>query len=297
MIENSSRIYIERASDQGKGNFYPPEQAKISVFDVGLQRGYGVFEVMRTYQGQPFRLEDHIDRLFSSAKAIKLDLPWDKKTLVKKVHKVLCATEEKELSLKLMVTGGEERGRMEPADPNLVIFSKPLSPYPDSLYAEGAKVITTQKTPFLPAVKSLNYLHSFIARREAYDQSAHETLFLDQEGYVLEGTTSNIFVVRGNSTLLTPEEDILPGVTRKFVIEIASLLQLEVQQRKIPFSELFQAQELFLTSTVREIMPVVKVDGREIGSGLPGEITGGLLNKYRELAPEHCADPSGISQA
>lgn len=277
------KIFIEQAFQKGKGKLYSKDQAKISVYDVGLQRGFGVFETLRSYDGKLFRLPEHLDRLVCSAAGIGLKMPWDKRELERRMKAVLKKSGFEQASVRVIVTGGQEQGLMEPADPTLVIICGPLHTYSESLYKQGVKVVTFKTEPFLPRVKTLDYLEGFIAVNQARERGAHEALFCDKHASVLEGATSNFFIVKGK-TLITPKENILLGITRGVVLEIAKKSKkLKVKERKLSLKEVYQAEEAFLTSTGREIMPVVKINHQSVGSGKPGKVTRALHKKFKEL--------------
>jgi len=283
-MSDDSMIYIEKADEQ-EGSFYSKDEAKISVFDVGLQRAYGVFETLRTYNEEIFRLDDHIERLIYSAQEIDLEIPWSEEDFKEKIKDTLRQSDLGESTIRIIITGGKEEGHMEPEKPVLIITAGELHEYPEEFYKKGVKVISFTGERFLPQIKSINYLPSFAALNEARKKEAHEALFCPNK-FVLEGSTSNFFIVDNDATLITPEQEILPGVTREFVIEIAEDSGIEVKQRELPLKEVYESEEAFITSTSREILPVVKIDNKEIGSGKPGEITKLLLKRFRKKVNE-----------
>ncbi|MEF8847307.1 MAG: aminotransferase class IV [Candidatus Paceibacterota bacterium] len=272
-----SKVYIEKSSHKEKGKVYPEEQAKVSVFDVGFQRGIGIFETLRTYNGKFFKIDDHLSRLLESAQSLGLEHPWSKSELKERMITTLNKTELDEASSRIIITGGEDQGLMEPEDPVLIITIKELHEYPDEFYQEGVKAITVDGKRSFPDAKTLDYLTGFRAVKKARDEDAHEAIYTDQ-GKALEGTTSNIFAVKDN-IIVTPAEGILPGITRSFVIEIAK--DYRVEERNLPLSALYGSDEVFLTSTHREILPVTQVDEHEI-SEEPGSVTKELMKKFEE---------------
>ena len=277
IIKMMSKIYIEKSSQKEKGKVYPAEQAKISVFDVGFQRGIGVFETLRTYNGKFFKMDEHLNRLLESAQSLALDHSWSKSELEERMITTLEKTNLDEATCRIIITGGQDQGLMEPEDPELVIIIKGLHEYPDSFYEEGVKTITVDAKREFPDAKALNYLVGYKSVRKARAQDAHEAIY-SHEGKVLEGTTSNLFAVKDN-IIVTPAEGVLPGITRNFVIDIAEGYQVE--KRALPLSALYSSDEVFLTSTHREILPVRQVDEHEISDG-PGAVTKDLMEKFRE---------------
>lgn len=281
-MPKQAKVFIEKATKKGEGKIFPKAKAKISVDDVGLQRGFGVFETLRTYDGEVFQLDNHLQRLLNSAAGIGLDMPWDKGEFEKRIKVVLKKSEFEEQTIRVIVTGGQEQGLMEPADPTLIVICGPLHTYAGKLYKQGAKIVTFETDPFLPRVKSIDYLERFIAVKKARKRGAHEVLFCDKDACVLEGTTSNFFIIK-DKKLITPEENILLGITRGFVLEIAEeSKKLKVEERKLPLKEVYKADEAFLTSTGREIMPVVKINHQNVASGKPGKVTQALHKKFKK---------------
>lgn len=283
-MASNIKAFLERASNKGEGKLYTKEEAKISVQDVGFQRGFGVFETMRSYNGKLFRLEEHVERLVDSADRLGLKFSWSKNELTKRIQ----LTVEKndmldELSMRVIISGGKDQGHMEVGDPVLIIIPSELTVYPSELYQEGVGVISVQGRRFLPEVKSLDYLEGVLAVRQARERGAHEALYCTKEGNVLEATTSNFFIIK-DKTLITPKEGILRGVTRKAVLEITLGSQLDVEQREVSLEETYRADEAFLTSTHRELLPVVQVNHKKIGEGKPGKVTNALLSKFRDKA-------------
>lgn len=273
-----SKVYLEKSSHKEKGKVYPGDQAKVSVFDVGFQRGVGVFETLRTYRGKLFKLDEHLNRLLESAQALGLEHPWSKSELEERTITTLDKTDLEQATARIILTGGEDRGLMEPEDPRLIITVKDLHQYPESFYREGVKVVTVEGKRIFPDAKTLNYLSGFQGVRKARDKDAHEAVYCRQ-GKVLEGTTSNIFAVK-DDIIVTPAQEILPGITRSFVIELAER-DYQVEQRELPLSALYGSDEVFLTSTHREILPVRQVDEQSIGDQ-PGPVTQHLLETFRE---------------
>jgi len=275
------------------GKFHEKQDAKISVFDHGLLYGDGVFEGIRSYNRLVFKLKEHIDRLFESAHSIMLNIPLNREQMIKAVIATLKANGLADAYIRLVVTRGEGDLGLDPrkctAGATVIIIADKIKLYPEKLYKEGLEIITvpTLRNPpeaVNPQIKSLNYLNNILAKIEATNSGYEEAIMLDSLGYVAECTGDNIFIVRDNH-LYTPPQCMgsLRGITRDALMEIARKNRNPVHEHVLTRHELFISDECFLTGTAAEIVPVVKVDGRVIGSGKPGKITLGLMKKFREL--------------
>jgi branched-chain amino acid aminotransferase len=275
------------------GKFYDKSQAKVSVFDHGLLYGDGVFEGIRSYNRLVFKLKEHIDRLFESAKSIMLEIPLAKEELVKVVVKTLKENKLKDAYIRLIVTRGEGDLGLDPrkcrGQATIIIIADKITLYPDKFYKEGLSIITVPTVRNLPEavnpqIKSLNYLNNILAKIEAVNAGCDEAIMLDSLGFVAECTGYNIFVVKGRH-LYTPPQCMgtLRGITRDSVIEISRKSKIPVHEHVITRHEVYISDECFLTGTAAEIIPVVKVDGRVIGDGKPGKVTLTLIRKFKEL--------------
>ncbi len=280
------KIYIN-------GKFYDKENAKISVFDHGFLYGDGVFEGIRSYNRIVFKLKEHIDRLFESAHSIMLKIPLSKDELVKAVVKTLKTNALSDAYIRLVVTRGEGDLGLDPrkckSGAAIIIITDKVSLYPEKFYKEGLSIITVPTVRNLPEavnpqIKSLNYLNNILAKIEAANVGYEEAIMLDSLGYVAECTGDNIFIVK-RKNLYTPPQCMgsLRGITRDAVIEIAEKNNIAIHEHVLTRHELFISDECFLTGTAAEIIPVVKVDGRVIGTGLPGELTLELMKKFKEM--------------
>ncbi|MFZ4849175.1 MAG: aminotransferase class IV [Caldilinea sp.] len=251
------------------GRFLPAAQAALGVDDLGLVRGYGVFEVLRTYGVRPFGLRAHLERLQRSAAQIELALPGSLEEIGQIVEATLAQNDGCDVTARVIVTGGSSGTFLMPEDrPSLLVMVEPVRPFPESLYQTGASLITVDLPRFMPTVKSLNYVTAIRGQRRAKQAGAVEALYCDPQGWLSECTTSNLFLVRGDQ-LITPTGEVLPGITRAAVLELAADL-LEVVERPVHCSELAQADELFITSTTKEILPIVRVDDQTIAAGRVG---------------------------
>jgi branched-chain amino acid aminotransferase len=280
------KIYIS-------GKFYDKDDAKISVYDHGFLYGDGVFEGLRSYGGKVFRMEQHLKRLWDSAKAIWLEIPISRQNLAEAINETLRINKIADGYIRLVVTrGGGELG-LDPnrtSDPQVVIIADTIKLYPEELYRQGLEIVTvnTQRNhpaALSPRIKSLNYLNNILAKIEGLQAGCIEALMLNHKGEVAECTGDNIFLVR-DGVLLTPPNDagILEGVTRGAVIELARAAGREVREVALTKHDVYIADECFLTGTAAEVIPVVKVDSRTIGSGTPGPITRELKEQFHKLA-------------
>ncbi len=263
------------------GSFVSSDQAVIPVDDLAVLRGYGVFDLVRTYGGKPFFLVEHIERLRHSAAEIGLHFPWTSKALINIVRETLAKNSYGESNIRIVATGGSSPDFMTPQDkPRLLVLVSPVPVLPEAWYSNGVKIITRLTERFKPGVKSINYIPATVALQEARQKGAVEALYLDRQDFVLEGTTSNIFAFRGKD-LITPGRDILSGITRQVVIDVARE-HFNVQIRDISRQELLTADEVFITGTNKGLVPVIQVDAATIGNGRPGPLTRQLIKKLAE---------------
>ncbi len=284
----SRQIYIS-------GKFVPQVDAKISVFDHGLLYGDGVFEGLRSYRGKVFRLEEHIRRLYESAKAIWLEIPMSQKEMCDAVNQSVQLNKIDDGYIRLVVTRGAGTLGLDPnrcSNPQVIIIADAISLYPKELYEKGLEIITVSvqrnhPAALSPRIKSLNYLNNILAKIEGLQAGCIEALMLNHKGEVAECTGDNVFLVR-QGVLQTPplEAGILEGVTREAVIEIARAAGIEVREMPLTKHDVYIADECFLTGTAAEIIPVVKVDSRTIGAGKPGPMTRDLEQRFKKLTQE-----------
>jgi branched-chain amino acid aminotransferase len=281
----SLKIYID-------GKYYDKQDAKISVYDHGLLYGDGVFEGMRSYGGRVFRLNEHIDRLWDSAQAIWLKIPMTKAEMIKAVNDTLALNEIKDGYVRLIVTRGVGTLGLDPnkcVTPSIIVIADHIALYPDELYQKGLEIVTVS-VPRVPAaalsprIKSLNYLNNILAKIEGMQAGCVEALMLNHKGELAECTGDNIFLVRAGR-ISTPPVDagILEGITRDAVIGLAKELGVEVCEVALTKYDAYVADEIFLTGSAAELIPVVKLDGRTIGDGRPGPMTRKLTARFKEL--------------
>lgn len=281
----SIQVYID-------GQFYPKHEAKISVFDHGFLYGDGVFEGIRAYNGRVWKLTEHLDRLYASAKSLWLEIPVSWQEMEEVVLETCRRNNLKDAYIRLVVSRGYGDLGLDPRKcprPTIVCIADTISLYPEEVYTEGMKVVSvsTRRNPadtLSPQIKSLNYLTGIMAKISAVTLGYPEVIMLNKEGYVCEGTGDNIFIVRGGK-LITPAKHlgILPGITRDAVIDMARELAIPVEEGVFTLHDLYTADECFLTGTAAEVVPVVQADARSIGNGEPGALTNRLIRRFREL--------------
>src|SRR5262249_15468669 len=280
-----TKIYIN-------GKLYDKNDAKISVYDHGLLYGDGVFEGIRVYNGKVFRLKEHIDRLYESALSIWLEIPLTREQMTEAVNHTVKLNNKKEGYIRLVVTRGAGSVRYDPrkpTDPQVIIIVDDISLYPPEFYEHGLEIVTAatirnHPNAVNPRIKSLNYLNNILAKIEGIRAGCVEALMLNHKGEVSECTGDNVFLVK-RGVLFTPPPDagILEGVTRGAIIELAEAAKISVRQVTLTRHDVYVADECFLTGTAAEVIPVVKCDGRPIGTGKPGPITRQLREAFLKL--------------
>jgi branched-chain amino acid aminotransferase len=274
------------------GKFVPEEEAVVSVFDHGLLYGDGVFEGIRAYNNRVFKLTEHINRLYDSAHTISLEIPLEPKEMHEVILETCRRNNLKNGYIRPVVTRGVGDLGLDPRKcprPTIFCISDSIQLYPEELYQKGLTLITVATRQNLsealnPRVKSLNYLNNILAKIEANLFNVPEAVMLNQEGYVAEASGDNIFIVK-DGILITPPSyaGILEGVTRNTVIELARAKGIKVKESLFTRHDIYNAAECFLTGTAAEVIPAVKLDGRLIGNGYPGEITKELITAFRQL--------------
>jgi branched-chain amino acid aminotransferase len=280
------KIYID-------GVFYPEADAKISVFDHGLLYGDGIFEGIRFYNGRVFRLEEHLERLWDSAKAIRLTIPI---TLDEMREATLETIRQNNLTdgyIRLLVTRGKGNLGLSPdrcPKASVIIIADKIQLYPVEKYAQGMVMVTcatrrAAPAALLPAVKSLNYLNNVMAKVEATHAGADEGLMLNEQGYVAECTGDNIFVIKKGAVTTPPVyAGALCGITRNVVFEICADLGIPIREAEMTRYDIYTADECFLTGTAAEVIAAIELDTRPIGDGKPGALTGRIIARFREIA-------------
>jgi branched-chain amino acid aminotransferase len=282
------KIYVD-------GKLYGKDDAKVSVFDHGFLYGDGVFEGIRAYDGNVFRLKDHIDRLYTSAKTIALEIPLTPEQMTQAVVETVAANDKRDAYVRLVVSRGPGDLGIDPGNcskPTVVIICAEIKLYPKELYESGASIVTSsvRRIPIQcldPRIKSLNYLNNIMAKLDARRAGALEAVMLNHQGRVAECTADNIFFLAGG-VLKTPDlmNGALPGITRATVLEIGRAMSMPTEEGNYGLHDLYNADEVFLTGTGAEIMPVISVDGRTVGTGKPGATTKKLLDAFRKRRSE-----------
>jgi branched-chain amino acid aminotransferase len=261
------------------GEYRYPGQAMVPVNDLGLIRGYGVFDYLRTYRKEPFRINDYLERLRNSANEFNLPLPSNDNIISVVKELIRRADPPGDVGIRLVLTGGTSADGMTVQKPSFIITIEKLFLPAEDLFSKGVKLLTYQYKRELPHLKTTNYQNIIRHTKLKEDNKAFDLLYHDH-GYLLETSRNNFFIIKGNK-LITPKEDVLHGITRKTVIELAEG-KFETEERKITIEELSEADEAFITGTTKKILPVVQINDLQIGNGMPGKntlILMDLLNK------------------
>jgi branched-chain amino acid aminotransferase len=256
------------------GNIVDLNTVIISPNDLGFLRGYGVFDAMRTFKGKPFLLDQHWERLLNSAKELNIEVPISKEEFLNIIESLLKKNNFEDVSIKTVLTGGfSENGITMNGNPTILIVIDDISIFTPAkeLFKKGAKVITLEFKRFLPKAKTLNYIAAIKEQEKKNEADAQEIIYINNET-VLEGATSNIFIVKDNK-IITADDNILMGTTRNFVIDLAKKNNFEIEERSVATEELFSADESFITGTYKWVLPITSVDGKKIGSGSVGMVT------------------------
>ncbi|GEK31130.1 branched chain amino acid aminotransferase [Kurthia zopfii] len=274
------------------GQLVKKEDAKISVYDHGLLYGDGIFEGIRVYNGNVFRLKEHLIRLYESAKSILLTIPYTIEEITEIVLKTIRANELQSAYIRLVVTRGVGDLGIDPfacKNASVIVIAEPLNLFPPELYETGIKIVSAssrrnRSDVISPKTKSLNYLNNVLVKIEANLAGVPEALMMNTDGYVAEGSADNIFIVKGNE-LITPPGYIgaLEGITRNAVLEVACKKGYDAKEGVFTRHDVYVADEVFLTGTAAEVIAVIEVDGRQIGTGIPGTITNKILAGFREI--------------
>lgn len=279
------KIYID-------GQHVPEDEAKISVFDHGLLYGDGIFEGIRFYNGRVFKLDDHLDRLWDSARAICLEIPLSRSEMEAALLETIRLNDLRDGYIRLVVTRGKGNLGLSPdrcPRASVIIIAATIQLYPEEKYRTGMVMITcatrrTSPAALSPAVKSLNYLNNIMAKIEANHAKADEGLMLNEEGYVAECTGDNIFIVKRGLILTPPiSAGSLRGITRQAVLDICAEFGLRVEEAQLTRYDIYTAEECFLTGTAAEVIAAIELDTRKIGSGQPGPLTDRIIARFREL--------------
>lgn len=266
------------------GEILPLSQAKVGVYDIGILRGFGIYEAMTTYGRRPFMIADHMARFRASTKRLSLTIPASDEQISGVIATLIDAnvSQGKEAVIRFIITGGQAIGGIEydEAKPTFYILVEELQPLPESTYEKGCTVTVHEHLRQIPECKTIDYLEAVLLQKERREAGALEILYTYQ-GNVLECATSNFFIVK-NGRIITSKDQILHGITRKVAIDVAKK-EFPVEERVVSLEELYDADEAFLTSSFKEVVPVVAVGGRQIGSGVPGPASKRTLELFREF--------------
>jgi branched-chain amino acid aminotransferase len=278
------------------GRLHDKDDAKISVYDHGLLYGDGVFEGIRVYNGRIFECEAHIDRLWASAKAVRMTIPLSREQVRSAMEETIKANNFRDCYIRLVVTRGVGYLGLNPnkcPKPTVIVITDTIDMYPKEMYEKGMTVITASvirnhPNALSPRIKSLNYLNNILAKIEAVDAGVPEAIMLNHDGNVAECTADNIFIVRGG-VVLTPgtADGILEGITRKVIIELCRAHNVPIQEKTLQRHDVYVADECFLTGSAAEVIPVTRIDGRTIGSGDPGPVTRKLMEIFHRHVREY----------
>jgi len=277
------------------GEFVDSEKAVLSVNDMAILRGYGIFDFMRTYNKRPFHLEDHIRRLVNSGSHVGLTLPCTEEELFDIVMETLERNDYPESNVRIVFTGGISPDSVTPqGNGKLVVMVTPKHDLPEWWYTEGAKIITVDVERYIPEAKSTNYMNAVLAQQEAKKKDAIESVYVDRDGRVLEGTTTNIFLYIDNQWV-TPDKGILHGITRSVILDLMKDSS-SVVLRDLSREDLARAEEIFITASNKEVVPVVQVDDLTIGSGKVGEKTREIMNLFRDFTTSYGRESSRTAE-
>ena len=276
------------------GKYVSKEDAKISVFDHGFLYGDGAFEGIRSYNRLVFRLAEHIDRLYETTHTLMIEIPMTKEQMIQSIVDTLLQNNLDNAYIRVIVTRGEGDLGLDPrkcfGNPGVIIITDKITLYPEELYRNGMAIITVptlrnHPEALNPQLKSLNYLNNILAKIEANNAGFCEAIMLDNQGYVAECTGDNIFMMK-NGVLSTPATGRLKGITRDVALELADKNNITTREGFLTRHEIYNADECFLTGTAAEIIPVVKVDGRLIADGKPGQFTQKLIQQFKEVTAQ-----------
>ncbi|MBX3719894.1 MAG: aminotransferase class IV [Parachlamydiales bacterium] len=268
------------------GSYVSETDAKISVLDLSILRGFGVFDYLRTYSGKPFHLSEHLLRLQYSAQQLGLELPYTLEKISKIINEVLRLNQLAEASIKIIATGGISPDQFTPQHPaTLIVFAYPLASYPPEYFTKGINVVTTRLMRSMPSCKTTQYIPGIIALQQGRSSNAKEALYVNAKGEILEATTSNFFGVKEGKLYTCMSEEVLAGITREVVLKIAKG-QFPICFEPIAIDEIDQLDEAFITASNKEVMPVVAIDSTPIGSGKVGPITTQAMSLFRNYTKQ-----------
>ncbi|MGL5263808.1 MAG: aminotransferase class IV [Candidatus Rhabdochlamydia sp.] len=277
------------------GNYVPETEAKLSVFDLSILRGFGVFDYLRTYNKRPFHLWDHLERLNYSANNLGLKIPCSLAEIAKIIDSLIALNQLQEAGIKVIVTGGVSTDQFTPQKASLIVLAYPLVKYPSTFYTKGISTITTSLTRNFPTLKTTQYTPAIVTLKTHINHKAEEAIYLNQIQELLEATTSNFFCFKKNTLYSCNSDEILLGITREIVLKLASS-RFPIQLIPINYKELPLVDEAFVTASNKEIMPVVQIDHHRIGTGEVGPRTKELIQAFREYTEQSEWETLAISR-
>lgn len=263
------------------GKITKSDKPLIQLNDIAILRGYAAFDFMRVYNTKPFQLKEHLKRFKNTAKLMDLKNPFTDKQITEALETLIKKNKESNYQVRFILTGGETKNGLFPSVPVFYILFEKMANLPDSMYKKGAKLIIHEHQRLLPEAKNSNYMQAVTLQKRRLSEKAVEVLYT-WNNIVLEATTSNIFIIK-NNTLFTAKDNVLKGITRKLILEIASKLNIKTEEKLITTEDLFSADEVFISATNKKILPIVTIETRKIADGKVGELTKKLLSEYNLL--------------
>lgn len=267
------------------GELTPAAETKIHVSDLGLLRGYGIFDFFLVEESVPLFVADYLNRFFSSAEMVRLQIPFTLDEVRDQIRRVISANQIRNAAVRLVLTGGYSPDGITPARPNLVVMTHPYPTYPAAYYREGTALITDEYQRHLPAVKTINYLNSILLQSKMKEAGAVDVLYHDN-GLLSETSRSNFFLVTSDQTVVTTPGGVLPGITRMKVLELARN-RYKVEERPLELSELRTAAETFITGSTKKVMPIVRIDDQPVGDGKIGPVTQSLMSAFADYTEQY----------
>ncbi|GAB4109084.1 MAG: branched-chain-amino-acid transaminase [Thermoflexibacter sp.] len=262
------------------GQLLLAEQAKLKINDLGLLRGFGLFDYMRTYNGKPFMPYWYMERLFNSAQVMDLEMPTNETEILYYVEELFNLAKQPDCAFRFLLTGGYSMDSMTVSQPNFVIMTEPLPVQSQERFDRGVKIISTEHLRELPEVKSTNYIKPILMAKQIKASNAYDVLYY-KNNEISELSRSNFFIFKGD-TLITPDTNILKGITRRLILELAKT-HFKIEERTVSLAELKEADEAFTTGTTKKVMPIVQIDDLLIGNGEVGKRTRHLQNLFNHL--------------
>lgn len=270
------------------GSFIPHLEASISPLDLGVLRGYGVFDYVQLYKGRPFHLMDHLERLKWAADRVGLRFPLSLTAITDLTFDLIKKNQPIDAGIRFIITGGKTKDLLIPCEneANFMILFHPCEPNPETFYTKGMSVITHQMLRMMPSVKTTNYYPAIFAMKKAQELGRNDALYLNNQKKILEGTTSNVFFFNGKKLITSNSKDIVKGITRKVILKMAKD-HYDIEYRSLHIDEIESCEEAFLCSSVKDLIPLVKIDEKSVGDGRPGQVTAHLRKIYWEYIRNH----------